>query len=340
MAETRHVRWEDRPRLRQPVLITAFEGWSDAADAASSAAAYLCGAWGARQFATIDPEEFYDFTATRPRVRLDEHLERVLDWPENTFSAAAIPGAGRDVIILRGTEPGLKWRTFCEDVIAVATEFGVELVLSLGALAAGVPHTSPVTVMGTTTNPDLAERWALGRSRYEGPTGIVGALTDALSRAGLPVASLWAALPHYVSQTPSPKGTLALVEAVARMLDVSIATTDLEIAAASYVRQVDEVVEADSDVAEYVRRLEEDVKTVTVTTWTTSSTTSPRTCPTATRSPPTSSASSASTGPNNRRSVRNANNSLARRLLPTHDVDMAGVTTRRRALGALAEGFV
>jgi proteasome assembly chaperone (PAC2) family protein len=242
------------------VLITAFEGWSDAADAASSAAGYLAGAWGARQFARIDPEEFYDFTATRPRVRLEDDLERVIDWPENTFSAAAVPGGNRDIVLLRGVEPGLKWRTFCEEIIAVATEVGVELVISLGALAAGVPHTSPVTVMGTTTNNELAERWALGRSRYEGPTGIVGALNDAMGRAGLPVASLWAALPHYVSQTPSPKGALALVEAVGRLLDVSILTTDLEIAAASYVRQVDEVVEADSDVAEYVRRLEEDIE--------------------------------------------------------------------------------
>ena len=253
-----HVRWDDRPRLRNPVLITAFEGWSDAADAASSAGGYLVGAWGARKFATIDPEEFYDFTAVRPRVRLDDRLERVIDWPANDFSAAAIPGAGRDAVFLRGVEPGLKWRTFCEQIIDVCREVGVEFVISLGALAAGVPHTSPVTVMGTTTNPDLAERWALGRSRYEGPTGIVGALNDALGRAGFPVASLWAALPHYVSQTPSPKGALALVEAVGRLLEVQIATTDLEIAAASYVRQVNEVVEADSDVAEYVRRLEED----------------------------------------------------------------------------------
>jgi proteasome assembly chaperone (PAC2) family protein len=255
-----HVRWDDRPRLRQPVLITAFEGWSDAADAASSAAGYLVGAWGARKFASIDPEEFYDFTAVRPRVRLDDDLERHIDYPANVFTAAAIPGAGRDVIFLRGVEPGLKWRTFGDQVIAVARELGVELVLSLGALAAGVPHTSPVTVMGTTTNPELADRWQLGRSRYEGPTGIVGALNDALGRAGFAVASLWAALPHYVSQTPSPKGALALVEAVGRLLDVTIATTDLEIAAASYVRQVNEVVEADSDVAEYVRRLEEDVE--------------------------------------------------------------------------------
>jgi proteasome assembly chaperone (PAC2) family protein len=254
-----HVRWDDHPRLRQPVLITAFEGWSDAADAASSAAGYLATTWGARQFAAIDPEEFYDFTATRPRVRLDDALNRVIDWPTNEFSAAAAPGAGRDVIFLRGIEPGLKWRTFCDQIIAVAQTLGVDLVVSLGALAAGVPHTSPVTVMGTTTDPELADRWSLGRSRYEGPTGIVGALNDCLTRAGFQVASLWAALPHYVSQTPSPKGALALVEAVARLLDATVATTDLEIAAASYVRQVDEVVEADSDVAEYVRRLEEDV---------------------------------------------------------------------------------
>lgn len=257
---TEHVIWEDRPRLRQPVLITAFEGWSDAAEAASSAGAYLGGAWGARRFASIDPEEFFDFTAVRPRVRLDDRLERHIDWPTNEFSAAAIPGAGRDAVLLRGVEPGLKWKTFCRQIIDVANATGVELVISLGALAAGVPHTSPVTVMGTTTNPDVAERWALGRSRYEGPTGIVGALNDAMGKAGFEVASLWAALPHYVSQTPSPKGALALVEAIGRLLDVSIATTDLEIAAASYLRQVNEVVEADSDVAEYVRRLEEDIE--------------------------------------------------------------------------------
>ena len=239
-------------------MITAFEGWSDAADAASSAAGYLASTWGARPFAAIDPEEFYDFTATRPRVRLEDDLTRVIDWPENTFSAAAIPTTGRDAVLLKGVEPGLRWKTFCADVIEVVRESGVELVVSLGALAAGVPHTSPVTVMGTTTNPEVAERWGLGRSRYEGPTGIVGALNHELGEAGVAVASLWAALPHYVSQTPSPKGALALVESVGRLLDVQIATTDLEIAAASYVRQVNEVVEADSDVAEYVRRLEED----------------------------------------------------------------------------------
>ncbi|MBA3653609.1 MAG: PAC2 family protein [Actinobacteria bacterium] len=255
-----HVSWGDRPTLRNPVLITSFEGWSDAADAASSAGRYLTGAWGARTFATIDPEEFYDFTAMRPKVRLDDNFERRIEWPANQFSAAAIPGGGRDAIFLVGVEPGLKWRTFCDQVVDVANQLRVDLVISLGALAAGVPHTSPVTVMGTTTSPDLADRWALGRSRYEGPTGIVGALNDALGRAGFPVASLWAALPHYVSQTPSPKGALALVEAVGRLLEVTIATTDLEIAAASYVRQVDEVVEADSDVAEYVRRLEEDIE--------------------------------------------------------------------------------
>jgi proteasome assembly chaperone (PAC2) family protein len=253
-----HVLWDDQPRLRRPVLITAFEGWSDAASAASSAATWLAGSWGARQFATIDPEEFYDFTTARPRVRLDDHMVRRIDWPLNSFAAAAVPGASRDAVILRGIEPGLKWRTFCQQVLDVAGELGVELVISLGALAAGVPHTSPVTVMGTTTDPNIAEKWGFGRSRYEGPTGIVGALTDALGRGGLPVASLWAALPHYVSDTPSPKGALALVEGVGRLLEVPIATTDLEIAAAAYVRQVNEVVAADSDVAEYVRRLEED----------------------------------------------------------------------------------
>src|SRR4051794_30513419 len=252
-----HVRWTARPSLRRPVLIAAFEGWNDAADAASTAARYLRDRWSARPFATIDPEDFYDFSSTRPQVRLDEGLTRSIVWPENEFSGASLPTASRDAVLLIGTEPQLKWRTFCEQVIGVATDLKVEMVITLGALLADVAHTRPVRVTGTAADSDLVQRLGLQRSRYEGPTGIVGVLHDAFSKASVPSASLWAAVPHYVAATPSPKATLALVERAAELLGSSLPTTALEIAAASYERQVSEVVESDDDVSEYVHRLEE-----------------------------------------------------------------------------------
>jgi proteasome assembly chaperone (PAC2) family protein len=252
-----HVRWTARPSLRRPVLIAAFEGWNDAADAASTAARYLRDRWSARPFATIDPEDFYDFSSTRPQVRLDEGLTRSIVWPENEFSGASLPTASRDAVVLIGTEPQLKWRTFCEQVIGVATDLKVEMVITLGALLADVAHTRPVRVTGTAADSDLVQRLGLQRSRYEGPTGIVGILHDALSHNGVPSASLWAAVPHYVAATPSPKATLALVERTADMLSTPMLTTDLEIASASYERQVSEVVDGDDDVAAYVRSLED-----------------------------------------------------------------------------------
>ena len=255
------LRWEDRPTLRRPVLIAAFEGWNDAGDGASAAAGYLARRWGARQFASIDSEEFYDFTSTRPEVRLEGGLTRALDWPEVTFSCAPLGGTGRDVVLLRGVEPQLRWRTFASLTIEVATALGVELVLTLGALLAEVPHTRPVRVIGTAANEELISRFDLRPSRYEGPTGILGVLQDAFAKAGVPSASLWASVPAYVGQTPSPKATLALVTRLAELLDVDVPTVDLDVAAASYERQVNEVVAADEDASAYVRSLEEAVDT-------------------------------------------------------------------------------
>jgi len=251
-----YVHWQDRPTLRRPVLVAAFEGWNDAADAASSATRYLRDRWSARPFATIDPEEFYDFSATRPQVRMTRGISREIVWPEAEFSAASLPGTSRDVVVLLGHEPQLKWRTFTEQVVAVARELGIEMIVILGALLADVAHTRPVRVTGTAADPTLVTRLGLGRSTYEGPTGIVGVLHDAFARAGLPSASLWAAVPHYVASTPSPKASLALVERAAVLLSTSVITGDLEVAALDYERQVSEVVAADDDVSAYVRRLE------------------------------------------------------------------------------------
>lgn len=252
-----HVRWTTRPELRRPVLIAAFEGWNDAGDASSNAVRWLHQRWDAEPFAHIDPEEFFDFTSTRPQVRLDEGQQREVVWPGLELSAATIPGTDTDVVLLLGTEPQLRWRTFCAQVSEVATVCGVRLALTLGALLADISHAAPVSVIGTAYDPEVVARLGLVPSSYEGPTGIVGVLHDALARAGVASASLWAAVPSYVPGAPSPKAQLALVERTCEMLDVAMVTTDLEIAAASYERQITELVESDDDTAAYVRRLEE-----------------------------------------------------------------------------------
>ncbi|HZD64766.1 MAG TPA: PAC2 family protein, partial [Acidimicrobiales bacterium] len=251
------VRWQQRPRLRRPVLMVAFAGWNDAADAATGAADYLAQSWQARTFADLDPEEFFDFTVTRPQIRLEDGLTRRLEWPTTTLAAASVPGADQDLVLLRGPEPGLRWRTYAQAVLGVANDLGVELVVGLGALLADVPHTRPVKVTGTAMDQGLVDRLGLRRSRYEGPTGMLGVLHDAFAGADIPTASLWAAVPHYVAQSPSPKATLALVEHAAALLGTSVDATDLQVAASSYERQVDELVAADEDAAASVARLEE-----------------------------------------------------------------------------------
>src|SRR5689334_19867088 len=237
-----HVRWDNHPKLRRPVLIAAFEGWNDAAESASAAVEYLGNTWNERQFATIDPEEFYDFTVVRPQVRLIDGSMREIDWRTTKFSAAAATNSDHDVVLGHGIEPNNRWRTFCDNVIGVAQELDVELVLTLGALAAEVPHTRPVQVTGTGSDPELIDRLGLRRSRYEGPTGIVGVLHTRFAAAGIKSASLWAAVPHYVSQQPSPKATLALARRAANILGASLDATDLEIAVSSYERQVNDMI--------------------------------------------------------------------------------------------------
>ncbi len=253
---TEELRIDTRPSLERPVLIAAFRGWNDGGQGASLAGAYLAQAWAAEQFAEIDSESFYDFQATRPMVSLVDGVTRQIDWPENIFLHAPLPGGGRDVILLLGVEPSLRWRTFCTHVTELATSFGVELVITLGSLLADVPHTRPAPVTGSATDPELIEQLGLQASRYEGPTGIVGVLHDACGQAGLKSASLWAAVPHYVSLTPSPRAAKALVDRLAELLEADVDTAELDEAAEAYSQQVSEAVAADAETSSYVEELE------------------------------------------------------------------------------------
>ena len=237
------------------MLIAAFEGWNDAGDAASSAVRYLVERTDAELVADIDPEDFVDFTSSRPQSRLDDDGERVIEWPSFEVYAAEMPGGG-DAVLLLGAEPALRWRTFCAQVTGIAKELGCRLVVVLGALVAEVPHSRPVPVVGTTSDTSLQADLGLTPSSYEGPTGIVGVLTDACRAAGLPCAALWAAVPTYVPTAPSPKATLALLEKAGDVLGGWVPTTDLEVAAASYERQVTELVDEDDETSDYVTQLE------------------------------------------------------------------------------------
>src|ERR671922_1856516 len=250
------LRIHERPNLERPVLISAFRGWNDGGQGASLAAGYLARLWDAERIADIDPEEFFDFQATRPHVRLRDGLTREIDWPETAFYRARPDGLGRDVVLLLGIEPNLRWRAFTDLVVEFASELGVELFVSLGSLLADVPHTRPCPVTGSASDPELVERLGLQASRYEGPTGIVGVLHDAFRRAGVPSVSLWAAVPHYVSLTPSPRAAQALCERLAGLLGAEVDTGELEDAARSYSEQVSEAVASDPDTASYVEDLE------------------------------------------------------------------------------------
>jgi proteasome assembly chaperone (PAC2) family protein len=256
MASLPHVEWHDRPELREPLLIAGFEGWNDAGDAATMAARHLRDAWNLGLIAELDPEEFYSFTDTRPLVSFDDGGLRHIEWPANRFWAGPIPGRERDVVVLEGIEPNLRWRTYGEHVTGVARELGVRLVVTLGALLTDIPHTRPTSVIGTADDVDLVDRLSLRRSSYEGPTGIVGALHEACRRAGLDSLSLWGSVPSYVPGSPSPKAALALLERVGTLLEAAVPMTELEVATAAYERQLDELVEEDEESSTYVAELE------------------------------------------------------------------------------------
>jgi len=255
------LEWESRPDgLRAPALVCAFKGWNDAGDAASAALQFVGSALGAERFARIDPEEFFDFQATRPKVRIVEGRTREIDWPELEVFAARVPRAPRDLILLSGSEPSMRWRTFCRLVVDLAEALGTQMVVTLGALLADVPHSRPVNVTGLSTDASLTDRLSVSSGTYEGPTGITGVLHDAVNAAGLPSVSLWASVPHYVAAAPNPKAALALVRHLEQLVGVSVDASELESAAGDYERQVNLAVQSDPDVQAFVERLEQAVE--------------------------------------------------------------------------------
>jgi hypothetical protein len=251
------IELEPTPPLRDPIMVVAFEGWNDAADAASGVVDHLLSVWETRLVAAVDPEDFYDFQVNRPFVGHDEHGMRRLTWPSTQLSVASPPGLLRDVVLLRGIEPNMRWRQFIAELLAAADDLGVGTVVTLGALLADTPHTRPIPVHGSATEPGLQDTLGLEPSHYEGPTGIIGVLQDACVRTDVPAVSFWAAVPHYVAQPPCPKATLALLGQVEDLLGLSVPLGDLPEEARAWERGVTELAEEDEEIGDYVRALEE-----------------------------------------------------------------------------------
>ena len=249
--------WEgDLPHLRSPVMVCAFRGWNDAAAAASTALTSIADSLDADLIAQVDPEEYFDFQSTRPTISLDEGQTRRIDWPENNFFAVHIPAAERDLVLLDGTEPNLRWRTFSETIATVADALGVEMVVTLGALIAEVSHTLPVPITGLASSSDLVEELELERSNYEGPTGIVGVVHDLCRQSGIDSASLWAAVPHYVAAVPNPKAALALLRRLEGLTGIAVEASVLEEETADYEEQIGRAVAANPEIEELVSRIE------------------------------------------------------------------------------------
>ncbi len=250
--------WERRPDgLRAPALICAFKGWNDAGDAASAALQFVGSSLSASRFARLDPEEFFDFQAARPMIKLTEGQTREITWPSVEIFEARVPRAPRDLVLLGGPEPAMRWRTFCGVVVELAEALGCQMVVTLGALLADVPHTRPVHITGLSSDEALVQQLGVQSGNYEGPTGITGILHGACGEAGIPSASLWASVPHYVAAAPNPKAALALVRRLELLVGVTVDAGELEAAAADYERQVSLAVQSDPDVQAFVERLEQ-----------------------------------------------------------------------------------
>jgi proteasome assembly chaperone (PAC2) family protein len=249
--------WDgDVPQLRSPVLVCAFRGWNDAAAAASTAMAAVAQSLDAELIAEIDPEEYFDFQATRPTITLTEGQARHIDWPQNNLFAVRVPAADRDLVLLDGTEPNLRWRTFSETVATAADAMGVEMVITMGALIAEVSHTLPVPITGLASDEELVEKLELERSNYEGPTGIVGVVHDCCNKVGMSSASLWAAVPHYVSAVPNPKAALALLRRLEGLTGIAVEASELEEETANYEEQISRAVAANPEIEKLVERIE------------------------------------------------------------------------------------
>jgi predicted ATP-grasp superfamily ATP-dependent carboligase len=250
--------WDRRPNgLRAPAMVCAFQGWNDAGDAASSAVSFLASSLDAKRFARLDAEDYYDFQSNRPSIKLGENQQREIVWPTVEIFEASAPRAPRDIVLVQGTEPSMRWRSFSAHLVDLAEALGVQVVVTLGALLGDVPHTRPVPMSGHASEPSLLERLSIQPISYEGPTGIVGVLHAACADAGLPSASLWAAVPHYVAAATNPKAALALLRRVEVLIGVSIDVSELESAAADYERQVGLAVQSDPDIQAFVERLEQ-----------------------------------------------------------------------------------
>ena len=249
--------WEgDLPHLRSPVMVCAFRGWNDAAAAASTALTAVAGSLDAQLVAQVDPEEYFDFQSTRPTITMDEGQTRRIDWPENNVFAVQVPSADRDLVLLDGTEPNLRWRTFSEGIATAADALGAEMVITMGALVAEVSHTLPVPITGLASSEELVEELDLERSNYEGPTGIVGVVHDCCRQLGMTSASLWAAVPHYVAAVPNPKAALALIRRLEGLTGIAVDASELELETESYEEQIGRAVAANPEIKELVERIE------------------------------------------------------------------------------------
>lgn len=249
--------FENWPELKDPVLVAAFEGWNDAGDAATGAIEHLELTWSATPLAALDPDDYYDFQVNRPTVSLVDGVSRRISWPTTRLSVCRPAGADFDLVLVRGIEPNMRWRGFCEELLEIMRELGVRTAVTLGALLSDSPHTRPTPVTGTSYDTASAARFGLDRSRYEGPTGIVGVLQEACVRVGIPAISFWAAVPHYVAQPPNPKATIALLHRVEEVLDIAVPLGELPAQADDWQKLVDEMAAEDEDVRDYIRNLEE-----------------------------------------------------------------------------------